>query len=63
MKNNYMDYDLYLNYGLVGNPKTRVYEWPECKGYPKNTKGYINLGNFLEAESLGYNAAKRCKHD
>ena len=58
-----MDYDLFLNYGLVGNPKTRVYEWPECKGYPKNTRGYINLGNFHEAENLGYNVSKRCKHD
>jgi micrococcal nuclease len=58
-----MDYDLFLNYGLVGNPKTRVYEWPECKGYPQNTTGYINLGNFLEAETLGYKASKRCKQD
>ena len=58
-----MDYDLFLNYGLVGNPKTKVYEWPECKGYPKNTTGYINLGNFLEAETLGYKASKRCNQD
>jgi endonuclease YncB( thermonuclease family) len=58
-----MDYDLFLNYGLVGNPKTKVYEWPECKEYPKNTTGYINLGNFLEAEALGYKASKRCNQD
>lgn len=58
-----MDYDLFLTYGLVGNPKTRIYEWPECKGYPKNTRGYLNLGNFLGAENLGYRASKRCKQD
>ncbi len=56
-----MDYDLFLLYGLVGNPKTLVYEWPECKGYPKDTKGYLSFGNLLEAETLGYRASKRCK--
>ena len=56
-----MDYDLFLTYGLVGNPKTRVYEWPECKGYPKSTKGYINFGNRLDAETSGYRASRRCK--
>jgi micrococcal nuclease len=58
-----MDYDLFLTYGLVGNPKTRVYEWPECKGYPKNTKGYINFGNRLDAEDFGYRASRRCIQD
>jgi micrococcal nuclease len=55
-----MDYDLFLTYGLLGNPKTRIYEWPECKGYPKNPKGYINFGSLLDAETLGYRASKRC---
>jgi micrococcal nuclease len=58
-----MDYDLFWAYGLVGNPKTRIYEWPECNGYPKNTKGYLNFGNFIQAESLGYRASKRCKRN
>jgi micrococcal nuclease len=58
-----MDYDLFLTYGLVGNPKTRVYEWPECKGYPKTPKGYISFGNRLEAETFGYRASRRCKQD
>ena len=58
-----MDYDLFLTYGLVGNPKTRVYEWPECKGYPKNSKGYINFGSRLEAETFGYRASRRCIQD
>jgi len=56
----HMDYDLFLSYGLLGNPKTRIYEWPECKGYPENPKGYINFGSLLDAESLGYRASRRC---
>ena len=58
-----MDYDLFLTYGILGNPKTRVYEWPECKGYPKDTKGYIHFGNRLDAETFGYRASIRCERD
>ena len=58
-----MDYDLYLNYGLVGNPKTRIYSWPACKGYPRDLAGYINFGNFLDAETLGYRADEGCITD
>lgn len=58
-----MDYDLYLNYGLVGNPKTRIYSWPACKGYPRDLEGYINFGNFLDAETLGYRAGDGCHTD
>ena len=60
-KPEHMDYDLFLSYGLLGDPKTRIYEWPECKGYPKNTKGYINFGNLSDAKALGYKASPRCE--
>ena len=56
-----MDYDLFLNYGIIGNPETKVYLWPMCKGYPKSRKGYIPFGNFLDAETLGYIPANGCK--
>ena len=56
-----MDYDLFLTYGLLGNPKTRIYEWPGCEGYPKDQKGYINFGSLLDAETLGYRASRRCE--
>tara|TARA_Y100001936_G_scaffold6388_1_gene5635 strand:- start:805 stop:1485 length:681 start_codon:yes stop_codon:yes gene_type:complete len=56
-----MDYDLFLNYGIIGEPKTQVYLWPMCEGYPKNRKGYIPFGNFLDAENLGYRPASGCK--
>ncbi len=53
-----MDYDLFLTYGIIGDPKTRIYQWPMCKGYPKNPKGYIPFGNLLDAETLGYRASR-----
>ena len=56
-----MDYDLFLNYGIIGEPKTQVYLWPMCKDYPKNRKGYISFGNLLDAETLGYRPANGCK--
>jgi micrococcal nuclease len=58
-----MDYDLFLTYGLVGNPKTQVYEWPACKGYPKDATGYIKFGNRLAAETIGYRVSTRCEKD
>lgn len=56
-----MDYDLFLTYGIIGDPKTRIYQWPMCKGYPKNPKGYIPFGNLLDAETLGYRASRGCE--
>jgi micrococcal nuclease len=55
-----MDYDLFLTYGIIGYPKTRIYQWPACKGYPENPKNYIHFGNLLDAETLGYRASKGC---
>jgi len=55
-----MDYDLILTYGIIGDPKTKIYQWPMCKGYPKNHKNYILFGNLSDAEVLGYRAARGC---
>jgi len=57
---NNMDYDLILAYGIIGDPKTKIYQWPMCNGYPKNHKNYILFGNISEAEFLGYRAAIGC---
>ena len=56
-----MDYDLILTYGIIGDPKTKIYQWPMCKGYPKNHKNYILFGNLSDAEVLGYRAARGCE--
>ena len=55
-----MDYDLILTYGIIGYPKTQIYQWPACKDYSKNPKNYIHFGNLLDAETLGYKASKGC---
>jgi len=58
-----MDYDLFLTYGIIGDPKTRIYQWPTCRGYPKNPKNHITFGNLLDAETLGYRAARGCENN
>ena len=58
-----MDYDLILTYGIIGDPKTKIYQWPTCKGYPKNHKNHIPFGNLSDAEVLGYKAAIGCENN
>jgi len=58
-----MDYDLILTYGIIGDPKTRIYQWPKCKGYPKNHKSHIPFGNISDAEVLGYKVARGCENN
>ena len=39
---NQMDYDLILNYGIIGDLKRKIYWWPACKDYPeKKVKNII----------------------
>jgi len=57
---NNMDYDLILSYGIIGYPKSQIYQWPACKDYAKNPKNYIHFGNLLDAETLGYRASRGC---
>ena len=57
-----MDYDLILSYGIIGDPKTRTYQWPMCEGYPKKHKNYVLFGNLADAQVLGYRAANGCKN-
>jgi len=57
------DYDKILMYGIVGDPKTRLYYWPSCKRYPGKLEGTRVFANKLEAESLGFRAARECRVD
>ncbi|KMP11685.1 hypothetical protein UZ36_03435 [Candidatus Nitromaritima sp. SCGC AAA799-C22] len=59
-KDNQMDYDLILSYGIIGDPKERVYWWPGCKDYPKNAKDHVVFGYKLLAESMGYRSSSGC---
>jgi len=57
-----VDYDRVLHYGIVGNPNTRTYLWPACRGYIKASriaKPVVFL-HRRQAERMGYHPAGRC---
>lgn len=56
-----MDYDSILSYGLIGDPKTKWYQWPACLNYPEESKGFAIFGNFKEALKSGFRASPNCK--
>ena len=57
---NQVDYDLILSYGIIGDPKQRIYWWPVCRDYPKTGKKYIVFGYRELAESMGYQSSSGC---
>ena len=60
-KENQMDYDLILNYGIIGNSKKKIYWWPDCKNYPSKKEKSIIFGYKQLAESMGYRSANDCE--
>ena len=57
---NQMDYDLILNYGIIGDPKKKIFWWPACKDYPEKRGRYIVFGYRALAESMGYQSSSGC---
>ena len=56
-----VDYDQILNYGLLGDKKTRIYQWPACSNYEKmKPENRVIFSSKLEAEALGYRRDKHC---
>jgi endonuclease YncB( thermonuclease family) len=55
-----MDYDRILSYGLIGDPKTKLYQWPACLNYPKESKGFVVFGNFKEALMSSFKESPNC---
>jgi len=58
---NQVDYDEIFRYGLIGNRKTRRYQWPACKHYnipPRKVR--VIFTNKVQAEGMGYLPAKTC---
>jgi endonuclease YncB( thermonuclease family) len=60
VKENQMDYDLILNYGIIGDPKTKIYWWPDCKDYPEKKEKNIIFGYKQLAEDMGYRSSSGC---
>ncbi len=58
---NQMDYDLILNYGIIGHSKKKIYWWPDCKNYPSKKERSIIFGYKQLAESMGYRSAVGCE--
>lgn len=56
-----VDYDQIFNYGLIGDPETKLYNWPACRNYkimPREDR--VIFSSKLGAEDLGYQAEKGC---
>ncbi|GEM_PF-193562 len=56
-----VDYDRIYEYGLVGNTRNRIYNWPACTNYKlPSRKNLLIFSSKLGAESLGYRSGKSC---
>lgn len=56
-----VNYDQILSYGLVGDRRTKTYEWPACKDYRKiDPENRVIFSSKREAELTGYKMAKSC---
>ena len=60
VEENQMDYDLILNYGIIGDPKKKIFWWPACKDYPEKREKNIIFGYKQLAESMGYRSSVGC---
>ena len=57
---NQMDYDLVLNYGIIGDPKSKIYWWPACTDYPERKDNKIIFGYKQLAKDMGYSSSLSC---
>ena len=55
-----MDYNGIFDYGLIGNPATKLYLWPDCPGYPEDSRGFAVFGSVLAAKNSGFRVSPRC---
>ena len=55
-----VDYDGIFNYGLIGNPETKLYLWPNCRNYPHDSQGFAVFGSKLEAADSGFKISPDC---
>lgn len=55
-----VDYDSIFYYGLVGDPETKLYLWPDCRNYPQDSQGFAVFGSKLEAKTVGFRMSPNC---
>lgn len=57
-----MDYNSIFDYGLIGDPETKLYLWPDCPNYPKGdySKSFAVFGSKEEAQASGFRVSPQC---
>ena len=55
-----MDYNDICAHGLIGNPATKLYLWPDCPDYPEDSRGFAVFGSVLSAKNSGFKVSPRC---
>ena len=55
-----VDYDGIFNYGLIGDPETKLYLWPSCRNYPQDSRGFAVFGSKLSAKTSGFRMSPNC---
>ncbi|VAX31042.1 hypothetical protein MNBD_NITROSPINAE05-1067 [hydrothermal vent metagenome] len=55
-----MDYNGIFDYGLIGNPDTKLFLWPDCQGYPEDSRGFAVFGSELHAQKSGFKQSPGC---
>ncbi|MCH8312481.1 MAG: thermonuclease family protein [Nitrospinae bacterium] len=55
-----VDYDDIFNYGLIGDPETKLFMWPNCRNYPHDSRGFAVFGSKLEAKTSGFRISQNC---
>ncbi len=55
-----MDYNGIFDYGLIGNTQTKYYLWPDCRNYPKDSRGFVVFGSKLAAKTSGFRVSPKC---
>lgn len=56
-----MDYNDIFAHGLIGNPETKLYLWPDCQDYPEDSRGFAVFGSVLAAKNSGFRVSPRCR--
>jgi endonuclease YncB( thermonuclease family) len=56
-----MDYNDIFAHGLIGNPATKIYLWPDCPDYPEDSRGFAVFGSVLAAKNSGFRVSPGCR--
>ena len=55
-----MDYNSIFSYGLIGDPETKLFQWPDCRDYPNNSQRFAVFGSELQAKTSGFRMSPNC---